>query len=92
MTTCNQSSKIRQMALMHTIVTVTLLPIPIKNINILQMRLDEQWQTNREVLTKVLWRVLPPHTFQQNPSTKSGYDNFLCADGNFRHSKPVLAA
>jgi len=43
---------------------VALLPIPIKNCNIPQTRLDEQQQTNREVLNKVLWWVLQPQTFQ----------------------------
>jgi len=71
---------------------VTLLPIPIKNRNIPQKRLDEQRQTNREVLNEVLWWVLQPPTFKQNPSTESVYFNILCADGNFSHCKPVSAA
>jgi len=71
---------------------VTLLPIPIKNCNIPQKRLDKQQQTNREVLNEVLRRLLQPLTFQHNPSAKSGYYNVLCADGNFRHCKLVLAA
>jgi len=66
--------------------------IPIKNRNSSQKRLDEQLQTNREVLNKVLRRVLHPLTFKQNPSAESGYYNVLCADGNFRHCKAVLAA
>ena len=49
----NLSSKIRQMPSMHSIVMVTLLPIPIKNCNTFQKRLDEHWQTNREVLNEV---------------------------------------
>jgi len=56
------------------------------------MRLDEQRQTNREVLKEVLRRVLQPLTFQQNPNAESGYYDVLCADGNFRRCKPVLAA
>jgi len=62
-----------------------------KNCNISQKRLDEQRQTTREVLNKVLRRVLYPPTFKQNPSAKSGYYNVPCADGNFRCCKPVLA-
>jgi len=49
-------------------------------------------ETHREVLNKVLRQLLQPLTFKQNPSTASGYYNFLCADGNFRRCKPVLAA
>jgi len=71
---------------------VTLLPIPIKNRNIPQKRLDEQRQTHREVLNEVIWRLLRPLTFEQNPSAGIGYYNVLCADGNFRSCKPVLAA
>ena len=54
MTIGNLSSKICQMTSMQTVVMVTLLPIPIKNSNIAQKQLDEQWQTNREVLNEVL--------------------------------------
>ena len=71
---------------------VALLPIPSKDCNIPQKWLDEQRQTNREVLNEVLRRVLQPLTFKQNPNAESGYDNVLCADGNFRRCKPVLAA
>jgi len=71
---------------------VTLLLIPIKNGNIPQKRLHEQRQTNREVLNKLLWRHLQPITFKQNRSSGSGYYNVLCADGNFKHWKPVLVA
>jgi hypothetical protein len=38
----------------HTIVLVTLLPIPIIEINIPQKQVDEQQQTNRGVLNGVL--------------------------------------
>jgi hypothetical protein len=62
------------------------------NEHIPQPRLDEQQHTNQEVLNKVLRQVLQPRTFKQNPSAKSGYYNVLCADGNFRYCKPVLAA
>jgi len=75
----------------HTVVMVALLPIPIKNGNIPQKRLYEQRQTTREVLNKVLRRVLQPLTFKQNPNAESGYYDILCADGNFRRCKPVLA-
>jgi len=92
MTIGNLSSKIRQIPSTHSVVMVALLPIPIKNRNIPRNRLDEQWQTNREVLNEVLRRVLHPLTFKQNPSAESGYYNVLCADCNFRRCKPVLAA
>jgi len=92
MTIGNLSWKLRQMPLTHSVVMVALLPIPIKNRNISQKRLDEQRQTIREVLNKVLRRILHPLTFKQNRSTESGYYNVLCADGNFRRCKPVLAA
>jgi len=71
---------------------VALLPIPIKNCNIPQKWLVVQGQTNREVLNDVHWRVFQPPTFKQNPTTERGYYNVLCADGNFRRCKPVLAA
>jgi len=92
MTIGNLSSKIRQMPSTHSVVIVALLAIPIKNRNIPQKRLDEQRETNREVLNEVLRRVLQPLTFKHNPGTKSGYYNVLCADGNFRCCKPILAA
>jgi len=92
MTIGNLSSKIRQMPSTHSIVMVTLLPIPINNHNIPQKRLDEQRQRNREMLKEVLPRVLHPLTFIANPSAVSRYYNVLCADGNFRRCKPVLAA
>jgi hypothetical protein len=88
----NPCSKICQTLSTDSVIMVTLLPIPIKNRNILQKWLDDQRQTNREVLNEVLRRVLQPLTFKQNPSTGSGYYNVLCADGNFRHWKPVFAA
>jgi hypothetical protein len=44
------------------------------------------------VLNEVLRRLLQPLTFKQNPSAGSGYYNILCADGNYRHCRPVLAA
>jgi len=92
MTIGNLSSKIRQMPSTHSVVMVTLLPIPIKNRNITQKRLDEQRQTNRKVLNEVLRQLLQPLTLKQNPSARSGYYNVLCAYGNFRNCKPVLAA
>jgi len=92
MTIGNLSSKIHQMPSTYTVVMVALLPIPIKNRNIPQKQLDEQRQTNREVLNEVLRRVLQPLTFKQNANTKSRYYNVLCADGNFRCCKPVSAA
>jgi len=92
MTISNRSSKLRQMPSTHSVVMVTLLPILIKNRNIPQKQLDEQRHTNQEVLNEVLRRILQPLTFKQNPSAESGYYNVLCADGNFRRCKPVLAA
>ena len=92
MTIGNVSSKIHQLPSAHSVVMVDVLPIPIKNSNIPQKRLETQWQTNQEVLNEVLWRVLQPLTFKQNPKAESGYYNVLCADGNFRRCKPVLAA
>jgi len=92
MTIGNLSSKIRQMPSMCSVMVEAPLPIPIKNGNIPLKGLDEQWQPNREVLNEVLRWVLLRITFKQYPSTKSGYYNILCADGNCRHSKPVLAA
>jgi len=71
---------------------VALLLIPIKNSNGPKRQLDEQQQTNQEVLNEVLRRVLQPLTYKNNPSAESWYYNVLCADGNFRHCQPVLAA
>jgi hypothetical protein len=92
MTIGNLSSKIRQMPSAHIVVMFALLPIPIKNRNIPQKRLNEQWQTNRKVLNEVLQQALQPLTFKLHPSAESRYYNILCADGNFRRCKPVLAA
>jgi hypothetical protein len=58
MTIGNLSSKICQMPPAHTVVMVALLPIPITNRNIPQKQLDEERQTNGEVLNEVLWRGL----------------------------------
>jgi len=71
---------------------VALLPIPVNNRNIPQKRLEKQRQTNREVLNKVLRRLLQPLTFKQHPSTGSGYNNVFCGDRNFRRCKPVSPA
>jgi hypothetical protein len=84
MTIGNLSSKLRQMASMHSVVMVALLPIPIQNRNIPQIQLDEQRHTNREVLNKVLQQVLHSLTVKHNPSAESGYYNLPYADGNFR--------
>jgi prepilin-type processing-associated H-X9-DG protein len=92
MTIANLSSKIRQVHSTHSVVMVALLPIPIKNCNIPQKRLDELRQTHREVLNEVLWRLLQPLTLKHISSAKSGYFNVLWADGNFRRCKLVLAA
>jgi len=92
MTIGNLSSKIHQMPTMHTVVLVALLPIPIMIRNIPQNWLDEQRQTNLDVLNEVLRRALEPLKFKQYPNAESGYYNVLCADGNFRHCQPVSAA
>jgi hypothetical protein len=92
MTIGNLSSKIRQMPSTHSVVIVALLPIPIKNRDIPQKPVDEQRQINSEVLNKVPRWVLQQFSSKQHPSAKSGHYNVLCADGNFRHCKPVLAA
>lgn len=92
MTIGNLSSKTRQSPSTHSVVLVGLLPIPLKMRNISDKRKDEQRQTNREVLNEVLRRVLQPLTFPENPSADSGYYNVLCADGNYRRCKPLLAA
>jgi hypothetical protein len=88
----NLASKIRPTPSTHSVVMVSLLPIPIKNCNIHQKRLDEKRQTNQEVLNEVLRWVRRPLTFKQHPSADSGYYSVLCADGNFRCCKPVLSA
>ena len=46
MTIGNQSSKVRRMPCTLIVVMVALLPIPLKNRNIPQNRLDKQQQTN----------------------------------------------
>jgi hypothetical protein len=71
---------------------VALQPIPSKNRNLPQNQLKGQRHTNQEVLNEVLRQVLQPHTFKQNPSAESRDYNVRCADGNFRHCKPVVAA
>jgi hypothetical protein len=92
MTIGNLSSKIHQMPSTHSVVMVALLPIPMKNRNICQKRQDEERQTHREVLNEVLRGQLHPLTLKHSPSAVSGDYNVLCADGNFRRCKPVLAA
>jgi len=92
MTVGNRSSKICQRPWPHSVVMVAVLPRPIKNRNIPNKWLDQQRQPSQELLNEVVWWVLDPLTFKQNPSAESGYYKVLCADGNFRHCKPVLAA
>jgi hypothetical protein len=77
---------------MHSVAMVALLPIAINNHDIPQKWLDEERRSNQVVRNRVLWQVLHPPTFKQNPIAKSRYFNVLCADGNFRHCKPVLAS
>jgi len=92
MTISNLSSMIRQMPSTRSVVMVAHVPIPIKNRNIPQKRLDEQRQTNWQVLNKALQRVLKTLTLEQNCSPESRYYNILCADGNFRCCKPIFTA
>jgi len=56
------------------------------------MQLDDQRQSNPEVLSEVLRWVLQPLTFKQNPKGENGYCNVLCADGIFMCCKPDLAS
>ena len=88
----NLSTKIGQMPSTHSVVMATLQPIPIKNRNIPQQRLDEQQQTIRDVLNEVLLQLLQLFTFNHITSAGGGYHNVLCADGNFSRCKPVIAA
>jgi hypothetical protein len=67
----NHYSKICQMPAMHSVLIGSYLPIPLKNLIIHQKRHDERRRTNPEVLNDVVWQVLPPSTFKQNPSTES---------------------
>jgi len=92
MTISYLSLKISQMPSTHSIVLVTLMPIPIKNRNISQTRLEKQRHTNREVLNEVLQQVFQRLSIKQIPSAESQYYNVLFADGNFRHWKLVFAA
>jgi hypothetical protein len=90
MTISNLSSNIHQRPSMYSVVMDVLLPIPIKNRNLPQKRLDVQRQTNRDLQTEVLRWILNPHRFKPNPSAKSRNYNILCAAGNFRHWKPLF--
>jgi len=92
MTIGNVSLKIRQMPSTHSIGMVALLPNPIKNNTIPQKRLDEQRKPDREVLNEALQLLLLPRNFKWNPRAGRGYYNVVCADGNCRHRKLVLAA
>ena len=92
MTIGNQSSKICKMPAAHNIVMVALLPIPIKTRNSPQKGLDELGKKHREVLNGVFRQVLQHLTFEHSPNAQTGCYNVLCADGNFRCCKPVLAA
>ena len=87
----NLASKIRQMPPTQSIWMVAQLLMPISNRNIAHEQLDEQRQSNWEVLNWVLQLQIQPVTIKQYPRAESGYYNVLCADGNFRHCKPVIA-
>jgi len=92
MTNGHLLSKLRLTPSTDSVVMVALLPITIKNRNIPQKWLDEQRQTNREMLNEVHRRVLQPLIFNQHSRAESEYYEVLCADGNFRRCKPVLSA
>jgi len=64
----NLSSKICKMTSTHCIWMVALLPIPISNCNLPEKRLDDQWQTNQDVLIAVLRLVLQFSPFNTIPS------------------------
>jgi len=76
MTIGNLSSKIRQLPSAHTVVMVALLPIPIKNRNILQTRLDEQRQTNREVLNEYSGGHSSLSPLNKIPTLRAGITTF----------------
>jgi hypothetical protein len=84
MTIDTLSLMLRQMPSTHNVVIVALLPIPIKNHNFPQKPLDEQRNTNQEVLNAVLRQVQHLVTSKYNPSAESRYYNVLCAVGNIR--------
>jgi hypothetical protein len=92
MTFGNLSSKILQMPSTRNILMIAHWPILITNRNISHMQLDAPLHTKREVLNEVLYQVLQPLVFNQNPSTEGRYYNVLCAYGKFTHCKPVSAA
>jgi hypothetical protein len=73
----NLSSRIRQMPSMQSVIMFALLLISITNRITPPKRLDEQRETNREVLNQVLRRVLHPLTCKHNPTAESGYYNIL---------------
>jgi hypothetical protein len=56
------SSNIHQMTLQHSVLMVTLLPIPINNHNGYPKWLDEKSQTNQELLNNVRQQVPEPRT------------------------------
>jgi hypothetical protein len=91
MTIGNLSSKIRQMPLTHKFEMVTPLPIPLKNRNITQKRMDELKQTKREMLNNILQRLVHRLTIMHNCGVESGYFKVLFPDGNCRRCKPVVA-
>jgi len=76
MTFGNLSSMIRQMPSIHSVIMFALMPIAIKNRNIPQKRLDEQRQTNQEVLNEVLRLLLQTLTFKQIPAPRVGITTF----------------
>jgi len=63
----------RLMPTAHSIVMVAFLLSAIKNCNIPQNGLDENWQTNQEVLNEVRRQVLQTLSFTHKPRAESGY-------------------
>jgi len=87
----NLSSNICQTPSTQSVLIVTLLPIQIMSLMIPEMGHDEQQQSDREELNKILWQVLQPLTLKQNTNTETGYYNLLCAGGYCRHCTLVSA-
>jgi hypothetical protein len=92
MTIGDLSSKIRQLPSTHSMIIIALLLIPLTNCTIPQKWLDEQWQTNQEVLNEVLQQVLQLVRYKPNPCAKIGYYNASSADCTYSHCNPVEAA
>lgn len=88
----NPSSMINKMPATHSVVMVPLLPIAVKNCNLIQMWRNQHCQENLELLMKVLQWTLQPPSFKHNLSSETTYYNVPCSDGTFQHCKPVIVA